>query len=91
VVYDALIVATGARAADGPPWKAYRSYEQTSASLYEIQEMIKNANSVVVGGGGPTRVETAGELGYEYGRKKEITLICFVQTFMCSRCEEDTY
>jgi NADH dehydrogenase FAD-containing subunit len=73
--YDALVVTTGAGAIGGAPWKLLGSYEETVAVLHETQEKVQKAQSIVVGGGGVTGVETAGELGYEYGTTKEITLV----------------
>lgn len=77
--YDILVVATGSRSiADehGVPWKlSLDGYEATKAALHKIQERVKAAKSIVLGGGGPTGIETAGELGFEYGQAKEITLV----------------
>lgn len=36
---------------------------------------MKSAKSIVLGGAGPTGVEAAAELGFEYGKGKEITLV----------------
>jgi apoptosis-inducing factor 2 len=73
--YDVLVVTTGSSAVGGSPWKQSDSYEVSLAALHEAQEKIKNAKSIVLGGAGVTGVETAGELGYEYGQEKEITLV----------------
>jgi NADH dehydrogenase FAD-containing subunit len=72
--YDILVVATGSRTIGKVPWKANSSYEQTRDDLHEIQQKVKNAKSIIVGGAGPTGVETAAELGFEFGSKKQITL-----------------
>ena len=74
--YDILILATGTRTTGDLPWKASRSgYQATKDILHKYQKQVKAAKSIVLGGGGPTGVETAGELGFEYGKTKEITLI----------------
>jgi NADH dehydrogenase FAD-containing subunit len=58
------------------PWKSsLNGYEHTRNGLHKIQEQVKAAKTIVVGGAGPTGVETAAELGFEYGKAKEITLV----------------
>lgn len=61
------------------PWKNEGSYEHGKETLHGMQRRVYAAKSIVVGGAGPTGVETAGELGFEYGKVKEITLVssCF--------------
>jgi len=74
--YDILIIATGSRTIGDVPWKGSLSgFEATRDSLHKIQDQVKVAKSIVIGGGGPTGVETAGELGFEYGKAKKITLV----------------
>ncbi|PMD47566.1 putative triosephosphate isomerase [Hyaloscypha variabilis F] len=74
--YDILVLATGSRANGDVPWKSsLAGYEATRDGLHKFQEQVKVAKSIVIGGAGPTGVETAGELGFEYGKNKEITLI----------------
>ncbi|KAF7557501.1 hypothetical protein G7046_g6026 [Stylonectria norvegica] len=77
VKYDVLIIATGARARDDMPWKNLDTTELTKAKVHSIQDQVKKAKVIVVGGGGVTGVETAGELGSEYGKTgaKEIILV----------------
>ncbi|KAE8447739.1 hypothetical protein EG329_010133 [Mollisiaceae sp. DMI_Dod_QoI] len=75
-VYDMLVITTGCRAIDDAPWKSSLSgYEATKDELHKVQEQVKAAKTIVVGGAGPTGVETAAELGFEYGKNKEVTLI----------------
>lgn len=74
--YDILVIATGAHSVGNVPWKASPSgYQATIDALHRIQEQVKAAKTIVVGGAGATGVESSGELGYEYGKDKEITLI----------------
>ncbi|TQS34807.1 hypothetical protein Golomagni_04797 [Golovinomyces magnicellulatus] len=76
--YEILVIATGSRAKgkEELPWHPSLSgYEASKKTLHKFQEAVKNAKKIVLGGGGPTGVETAGELGYEYGKDKEIFLI----------------
>jgi apoptosis-inducing factor 2 len=77
VAYDTLVVTTGSNTGD-MPWKASGSHEQFLDTLHSTQEKVKKAKSIVVGGSGVTGVETAGELGFEYGKTKEITLVSHV-------------
>ncbi|CZR62279.1 uncharacterized protein PAC_12176 [Phialocephala subalpina] len=75
--YDTLILTTGCRTIDSAsPWKSsLNGYEATKDALHTIQEEVKNAKTIVVGGAGATGVETAAELGFEFGKGKEVTLI----------------
>ncbi|KAK3319272.1 hypothetical protein B0H66DRAFT_575751 [Apodospora peruviana] len=75
--YDQLVLATGARCpTTDVPWKASGSYEEIKTLLHQSAEKTKAAQHIVVAGGGPTGVETAGELGYEWGKTKKIVLLC---------------
>ncbi|POS84695.1 hypothetical protein EPUL_003009 [Erysiphe pulchra] len=76
--YEILVIATGSRAKGNAkvPWYTSTSgYEATKEILHKFQELVKNSKTIAIGGGGPTGVETAGELAFEYGSQKEITLI----------------
>ncbi|KAH0548612.1 hypothetical protein GP486_007844 [Trichoglossum hirsutum] len=74
--YDQLVVATGASFANGLPYKQAGSHKEMLENLHDLRRKIADAQSIVLAGAGPTGVETAGELGYEYGAKgKMITLI----------------
>ncbi|KAH9219081.1 hypothetical protein DL95DRAFT_405363 [Leptodontidium sp. 2 PMI_412] len=75
ISYDELVLATGSRTKGDAPWKGRGSYEETRDALHDFQARVKKATSIVVGGAGSTGVETAGELGFEYGKVKKITLI----------------
>jgi NADH dehydrogenase FAD-containing subunit len=73
--YDILVLATGSKTKAEGPWKGLNTYEETLDQLHDYQGRVKKATSIVVAGGGSTGVETAGELGFEYGKTKKITLI----------------
>lgn len=75
--YTHLVIATGSRTAtENSPWKgSIEGTEKTKQVLHEHQEKVKAAKSIVVAGAGPTGVETAAELAFEYKGTKEITLI----------------
>jgi NADH dehydrogenase FAD-containing subunit len=76
VSYDILILATGSRTKGDSPFKPRESYEATRNALHDFQSRVKKATSIVIGGAGATGVESAGELGFEYGKQKRITLVC---------------
>lgn len=59
--YHALIFAMGS-SSDSPLLSLYGPHEKTQAALDGFHKRLRNANSVVVGGGGASGVETAGQL-----------------------------
>lgn len=78
--YDYLIIGTGSRSKEfdehvKAPFKGLGSTEATKDALHEFQELVNKSKTIVVAGAGPTGVETAGELGYEYGKSKKIVLV----------------
>ncbi|KAK4220829.1 apoptosis-inducing factor B [Podospora fimiseda] len=76
ITYDHLVLATGARYADGStPWKASSSYEAILSTLHDTASKAAKAQHIVVAGAGATGVEVAGELAYEWGKQKEIILL----------------
>lgn len=76
VSYDQLVLATGSRTPqDNVPWKANGTYEEAIALLKQTEEKVATASHIVVAGAGATGVEVAGELGFEFGKTKEIILL----------------
>ena len=73
--YDQLVIATGSHIRSNLPFKPIGTHEETLAALHSLQKQIDVARSIAVAGGGPTGVETAGELAAAYGGEKDITLI----------------
>ncbi|KAK9427249.1 hypothetical protein V1505DRAFT_334675 [Lipomyces doorenjongii] len=73
--YDYLILATGSSTKGNLPFKTLGTTEATKDALHDFQARVKKAKTIVVAGAGATGVETAGELGFEYGTQKEIILI----------------
>jgi NADH dehydrogenase FAD-containing subunit len=73
--YNHLILATGSRTRNGTPLKGLGSTDKTKAALHHFQGQIDEAKVIVVAGGGVTGIEVAGELGFQYGRTKEIILV----------------
>jgi apoptosis-inducing factor 2 len=90
IAYHTIIVATGSRAKNNMPWKLVGDSAQTHAALAKLRKNINNARSIVLGGGGPTGVEVAGELGSEYAKvgKKSVTLITSNEMVLESRVME---
>ncbi|CAG8950978.1 hypothetical protein HYFRA_00006375 [Hymenoscyphus fraxineus] len=73
--YDIAVLATGSSMKGDLPFKPKGSTDDLKKELKKYQKLISNANDIVVGGAGVTGVETAGELAFEYGSSKTITLI----------------
>ena len=62
VSYHALVLATGSKSAS-PVWSSYgNGHDEIEAALAEVNTQIKHAKSIVIAGGGPAGVETAGEI-----------------------------
>ncbi|CAO2648882.1 Nn.00g098310.m01.CDS01 [Neocucurbitaria sp. VM-36] len=80
--YDMLVIATGTRTKERSPFKGVGSTDETKELLHEFQEKINQVNTIVVAGAGVTGVEVAGELGFEYGREKEIILVAAESTIL---------
>lgn len=75
--YDQLVIATGSRCTSSTvPWKNLDTYDETVSLLDSTRERVQAAQHIVVAGAGATGVEVAGELAFEYGKDKEITLLC---------------
>jgi NADH dehydrogenase FAD-containing subunit len=81
--YDLLIIGTGSRNKGEDdddvkvPFKALGSTEATKDALHDFQAVVKKSKTIVIAGAGPTGVETAGELAFEYGTEKRIILVVF--------------
>ena len=77
LVYDILVLGTGSRTpSEAVPWKqSLKGSDVTKETLHKVQEQVKAAKSIILGGGGPTAVETSGELAFEYKKTKDITII----------------
>ncbi|CAM1509907.1 Fc.00g002420.m01.CDS01 [Cosmosporella sp. VM-42] len=80
--YDYLILATGSRTTGDTPFKGLGTTEATKNGLHGLQARVKNAQIIVVAGGGVTSVEAAGELAFEYEGKKKIILISSGSTIL---------
>ncbi|KAF3907032.1 hypothetical protein AA313_de0200756 [Arthrobotrys entomopaga] len=72
--YDTLFIALGSHTKH-PAFKLRGSHLEALGEMEKLNNEIKAANSIVIAGGGPVAVETAGELGSKYGASKSITII----------------
>ncbi|KAI4233031.1 MAG: hypothetical protein LQ352_008287 [Teloschistes flavicans] len=61
IPYSTLILATGA-SSESPLWSIPGSHEKTIAALKATQSALSTAKTVLIAGGGPAGVETAGEI-----------------------------
>ncbi|KAI4271930.1 MAG: hypothetical protein LQ337_005659 [Flavoplaca oasis] len=73
ISYDTLILATGA-SSDSPLWSIPGSHETTISALKSTQSALPTAKTVLIAGGGPAGVETAGEIASLFP-KTDITLL----------------
>ncbi|KAK7418779.1 hypothetical protein QQX98_003797 [Neonectria punicea] len=80
--YDFLILATGSRTTVETPFKGLDTTETTRKMLHHFQARVKEAETIVVAGGGVTGIEAAGELAFECGRRKKIMLIASGPTLL---------
>lgn len=72
--YYALIIGTGTRSPT-PLTTFHGDHTVSMKALDEMNEKLKNAKEIVVGGGGPVGVESAGEIGSHHKGHAKITLI----------------
>lgn len=72
--YDSLIIASGTNF-ESPLWSVADGSESLKAALNELHQKLPSAQTILVAGGGAAGVETAGELGETYGKKKDITIL----------------
>lgn len=60
--YDSLVLATGSKS-QSAIWSSYgNGHEEIEAALADVNVQVKAAKSIVIAGGGPAGVETAGEI-----------------------------
>ena len=79
--YDFLVLATGTQTKAETPLKTIFSTEATKERLHGLQAEINKAKTIVLAGAGPTGVEIAGELAFEYGQRKKIILVSCLPAF----------
>ena len=74
VKYDQLVIASGTYF-DNDLWSTSRGTEALVSEVKDLHNKLPTAKSIIIAGGGPCGVETAGELGEAYGKTKEITIL----------------
>jgi apoptosis-inducing factor 2 len=74
--YDSLVISSGTKfTSQDNIWSVSDGVEPLKEAIHKLHEKIPAAQSILIAGGGPAGIETAGELGEVYGAKKEITLL----------------
>ena len=73
--YDILVLTTGSRTKAPTVFKGVGSTEQVKADLQAFREQVRAAKTIVIAGGGPTGIELAGEIAFEFGAKKKVHLV----------------
>ncbi|WPG99348.1 Hypothetical protein R9X50_00216200 [Acrodontium crateriforme] len=72
--YHALVIATGVRSPT-PLTTFHGDYTTSQKALEEMNVKLASAKDIVIGGGGPIAVETAGEIATHLGKKAKVTLV----------------
>lgn len=67
--YDYLFIATGTTC-DNKVFKLNGTHHETKKEVIELNKKLLSSESIAIVGGGPTGVETAGEIGYYCKGKK---------------------
>lgn len=73
ITYGSLVIATGTITAS-PLWTLHGTHEATKAALEEVHNKLPKAKTVLIAGGGPVGVETAGEVAVEHN-DKDVTIL----------------
>jgi NADH dehydrogenase FAD-containing subunit len=73
--YDFLILATGSRFTSQLPFKGLGSTEATKEGLNSLRSQVKMSKTIVIAGAGVSGCEISGELAFQYGKEKDITLV----------------
>ncbi|KAF3994177.1 hypothetical protein FT663_00147 [Candidozyma haemuli var. vulneris] len=71
ITYDYLVIATGTKSSD-KGFKVNQSHEEASEAILDWGKKIKAAETIGILGGGPTGVESAGEIAHDL--KKKVTV-----------------
>lgn len=76
ISYDSLILASGADATDGSEYWGITCGTKRLRQAYEdVHNRIEDVKTVLIAGGGPVGVETAGEICDRFPGSKDITLV----------------
>jgi NADH dehydrogenase FAD-containing subunit len=71
--YDSLVIATG-MTSPSPLWSLHGDYKLTLGAFEDMHKRLPKAETILIAGGGPTGIETAGEIAY-FHNPKNITLL----------------
>ncbi|KAI9754643.1 MAG: hypothetical protein M4579_004606 [Chaenotheca gracillima] len=74
IEYRSLVLSVGS-SADNPLWGVRESHEVTRAALQDMHKRLPAAKSIVIAGGGAAGTETAGEIAFEFGKTKQVTIL----------------
>ncbi|MCJ1375119.1 hypothetical protein MMC20_006353 [Loxospora ochrophaea] len=67
--YSTLVVATGTTSTS-PVWTLHGAHTITIDAIQELHKSLPSAKTVLIAGGGPAGVETAGEVAFHYPNAK---------------------
>lgn len=74
LTYYALVIATGVKSPT-PLTTFHGDYTISEKALQDLNAKLGSAKEIVISGGGPVGVETAGEIGFHVQGKAKVTLI----------------
>ncbi|MCJ1335794.1 hypothetical protein MMC09_001068 [Bachmanniomyces sp. S44760] len=63
--YNSLVIATGTKAAS-PIWTMTGSHQESIQAMQDLHKALPSAKTILIAGGGPAGVESAGEIGTLY-------------------------
>ncbi|KAJ5621166.1 FAD/NAD(P)-binding domain-containing protein [Penicillium lagena] len=71
--YDSLVIATGTTSASAV-WTLHGNHDMTLSAFQDIQNRLPTSKTILIAGGGPVGVETAGEIASQHEDKEVILL-----------------
>jgi len=71
--YDTLVIASGTTSSS-PLWTLHGDWRTSKEGLEEVNALLPRAGSILIAGGGPAGIETAGEIAFNY-RPRDLTLL----------------
>jgi NADH dehydrogenase FAD-containing subunit len=73
--FDYCLLATGSTCSSFPAANNSLPVEDMRNKLRELSDAIKQAQNIVIVGGGATGVQLAGEIGHDFNKSKAVTLV----------------